>query len=925
MLDKTKGIKTMTHKLKPEKQKTHLITPIALGIMTALSSFHTFAAADTDKDNAQTEVITVTGSRIQRAELISSSPVSSVDEEQIQFDRAVNVEDITAKLPQAAAGANSTGATVGDSFGSSTIDLRGLGQNRTLVLINGTRAVPFSFRNSVDVNTIPAGLIKRVDVLTGGAAAIYGADAVSGVVNFILDDDFNGVELSTSYETADGGNEKFNFEAIFGGDIGDGKGHLTGYVSYSERDELLAGERDYALENSVPMINSGGYYTDVASGNSFGINDAGSLVDERQTTDFTADRFLTQPMDRLSAGFIFDFDLNDNITAYGRTMYSQVNVKGAGASGQTPIFVNEQVTLTQDNQYLTDDIRNQLTFDDEGNALVNVERNLGMGVQHTDAKRDSLQIQFGLKGDINDELHFDVYGQYGQTDETATIYNNAARYDNTGSSRFANIANTVDIFSPSLDLSDFSDPLLYTTRNRTQSVLSATLSGNSSALFELPAGAVEYAVGYEYRKETGKQTPGDAFRNGNSFSSISAFDMDASFSSKEFYVEVLVPIVEDTAFADEINLEGAYRISDYSNTKAADTYKIGINWAINSEVRVRANKLTAFRAPNLGEFASPITALSLSLFDQNSDQFVARLAGRYNGDPCLLGTGDAAQCAAFGAPAVGTPFDSSTAEYTFGGNPDIKPEEAESTTVGIVYTPEAIENFNISIDYYDITVTDAVSQIQPGAALQSCYIDNPNPNNPLCGAVLRDAETGFISTAIVNDFNLAAIDQTGIDIAINYTFDAPSAMGGIFKLSYQGNIITEQTRKNNSTVPTTDCKGTYGNACSGDFASIVQADYKHRTTVDWRIDDVSLQFGWRRIGEVDYAVDRSETINAQDYFDFSSSWHVTDEVAVNFGIDNLFDKKPPTPSVGANHFNAVSDYSVIGRTFGIALRYTPDF
>ncbi len=915
----------MKYKFSLKKKKFHLISPIALAVMTALSSYQTLAAENIKKSKADTEVITVTGSRIQRAELVSSSTVVSVNKDQIQIDRAVNVEDITAKLPQAAAGANSTGATVGDSFGSSTIDLRGLGQNRTLVLINGTRAVPFSFRNSVDVNTIPTGLIKRVDVLTGGAAAIYGADAVAGVVNFILDDNFNGVEFSTSFETADGGNEKFNLEGIFGGDISNDRGHITGYVSYSKRSELLAGERNFSLKNSVPMINSGGYYTDVATGNSFAINDNGLLVDSRQTSDVTAERYLTQPMDRLSTGIIFDFDVNNNITAYGRTMYSKVNVKGAGASGQTPIFVNEQVTLTQDNPYITDDIRDQLTFDIDGNALVNVERNLGLGVQYTDAMRDSLQFQLGLKGDINDELHFDIYGQYGQSDETATIYNNAVRYDKGGASRFANIANTVDIFSPSLDFSEFSDPLIYTTRNRTQSVLSAILSGDSSALFELPEGPVEFAVGYEYRKETGKQTPGDAFRNGTSFSSISAFDMDASFSSNEFYVEVLVPIVENVAFADDISFEGAYRISNYSNTEAADTYKLGINWAVNSEVRLRANKLTAFRAPNLGEFASPITSLSLALFDQTSDQFVARFAGRFDGDPCLLGTGDTAQCAAFGAAAVGTPFDSSTAEYTYGGNPDIKPEEADSTTVGVVYTPEFIEYFNISIDYYNITVTDAVSQIQPGAALQSCYVDNPSPNNPLCGAVLRDAETGLISKAIVNDFNLASIEQIGIDIAVNYSFDAPSAMGGTFKLTYQGNVITKQSRQNNTTVPTIDCKGTYGSACSGDFASILQADYKHRTTLDWNLYDVRLQLGWRRIGEVEYAVDRSEKISAQNYIDLSSSWYVSDELVINLGIDNILDKNPPTPLVGANHFNTVSDYSVIGRTAGIAFRYTPNY
>lgn len=914
----------MTHRHNVTKLQRLSLTPITLAITAAFFSYAPMAEEQSQTQN-KTEVISITGSRIQRTELVSSSAVVSIDEVQIQLDRAVNVEDITSKLPQAAAGANSTGSTVGDSFGSSTIDLRGLGQNRTLVLIDGTRAVPFSFRNSVDVNMIPTGLIKRVDVLTGGAAAVYGADAVSGVVNFILNDNFSGAEFSTSYETADGGNEKINLEGIFGGDIGDGAGHITGYLGYSERKELLAGERDYAMKNANTIIGTGGYYTDVASGNAFGINASGNVVDERQVTSSTADLYLTQPMKRLSTGLLFDFDLSDTAVAYGRAMYSKVTVQGAGASGQAPVSVNQQVTLSADNTFLTDEIRNQLTFNSDGNALVNIERNLGLGVQHTEAVRDSIQFQVGVKGDINDFLRYDVYGQYGKTDETATIYNNAYKVDGSGNNRFAALANTVDIFDPTLDLSSFSKPLIYTTRERTQNVIAATLSGDSSAVFELPDGAIDFAIGYEYRKETGKQTPGDAFRNGTSFAAVSAFDMDAGFDSEEVYAEVLVPIISDVAFAKEISLEGAYRISDYSNTEAEDTYKIGINWAVNDDIRLRANKLTAFRAPNLGEFASPISGLSLALFDQTSDQFVARFAGRFNGDPCLLGTGDQAQCERYGAPAAGTAYDSSTARYTYGGNPDIKPEQAESETVGMVYTPAYIKGFDLSIDYYHIDISDAVSQIQPAAALQSCYIDNPVANNPLCGAVLRDPSTGFITTAIVNDFNLASIEQSGVDIATNYIIDAPDSIGGTIKLSYQGNLVTKQTRQNNSTVAAVDCKGTYGSACSGDFASVLQADYKHRATVDWHFDSMNFQLGWRRIGDVEYASDRSTSIAAQNYIDFAASWQATDQIVVNFGIDNLLDKQAPTPEVGANHFNTVSDYDVIGRTVGLALRYSPSF
>ncbi|HBN89179.1 MAG TPA: TonB-dependent receptor, partial [Rheinheimera sp.] len=267
----------------------------------------------------------------------------------------------------------------------------------------------------------------------------------------------------------------------------------------------------------------------------------------------------------------------------------------------------------------------------------------------------------------------------------------------------------------------------------------------------------------------------------------------------------------------------------------------------------------------------------------------------------------------------------STASYTYGGNPNIKPEQAESTTVGIVYTPSYLNGFDVTLDYYTIEITDAVSQIQPAAALKNCYIDNPVAGNPLCDAVLRDPQTGLISTAIVNDFNLAAVQQDGIDLAVNYRFNAPEIMGGAMKLSYQGTLITKQTRQNNATVAAIDCKGTFGSACSGDFASVLQADYKHRMTLDWNLDTVGVQLGWRRIGEVENAADRSISIGAQNYIDLAASWQATDELSVTAGIDNLLDKEPPLPASGANHFNTVSDYPVLGRTLGISLRYTPAF
>lgn len=886
---------------------------LTAAIHLALLSGAAMAQSITEQD---IEVVSVTGSRIARTEVVSTSPVTSVEEFQLQLDRAVNVEDIIFKLPQAP----SSGASGGSA---TTIDLRALGQNRTLVLLDGTRDVPFGFRNSVDVNAIPAGLIKRVDVLTGGAAAVYGADAVSGVVNFIMDDTFDGVEFSTSYEMPQNGAEMFSAEAIFGGDILDGKGHLTGFVSFADRKALFAGDRDFAMENGTQVVNTGGYYEDIVSGNTFGIDDNGAVTEGRNTVDSTAGRYLVSPMTRKSTGLFWDVDLHDNATLYGRALYSQMEVYTAGGAGQTPVSVNEEVLLSRDNPFITSAIADQLTFDENGVAQVRVERNLGLGLQKTITERDRLQFQVGLRGDITDFLRYDAYFQHGKTDETDKVLNSGYSTTASGGSSFAAIANSVDLFNPNVALNELETTLVYHDRERTQNVASITFSGESTPLFELPAGPVSFAIGYEYRREAGVQMPGDAFRRGTTFSSSSSVEIDASFYSRESYAEVLVPLVYDKPFMQSLDFEGAYRVSSYSNTDADDTHKLGLNWTVNDDWRVRWTRQSAFRAPNLGEFAGPVSGLSLAIFDPYNERFISRLAGRFEGDPCLLGTGDAEQCSRYGAPAVGTEWDSSSARYTYGGNPDIRPEKADSTTVGFVYTPTYLDGFDLTVDWYKIEIDDAIWVIQPAAALQNCYIDNPVAGNPLCDAVLRDPNTGFITTALVNDFNVSTFLQEGVDVTAQYRFAAPEFMGGDLTLNYAANLVTKAEKRLDPTLPVEDCKGTYGSACTGDYASSLQADYKHRLSVGWSLDEYTVQLSWRRIGDVDYASDPSVSIGSQNYFDVAASWQVSDEVSVGAGVDNLFDKAPPVPAAGATRYNTVDGYDVVGRSIGVSLRYTP--
>lgn len=894
--------------------KAYTLKPVAKSILIALS---TSVFLSSQVVAQQAEVIEITGSRIPRSELTATSPVFTISDIQLETDQAITVEDIVKKLPQAAAGANSTGATVGDSLGSSTIDLRGLGQNRTLVLVNGSRVVPFSFRNAVDVNSIPAGLIKRVEVLTGGAAAVYGADAVAGVVNFILDDKYEGFEASAGYEMPNGGGETFNVDATMGANIDDGKGNITAYLGYSKREKLLAGERDFTANGPSVVAGTGGNFTDISSGRMFAFNDSGTLTDSPQTLDITPDLYLMQPLERLTANVFFNYTPFDNsVAVYGRAMFTQVRVNGAGSTGQSPVVVNEQITIASDNPFLSNSIRDLLTFDANGAAQVAVQKNLGFGLQETRTVRDTLQFQVGLKGDLTDFIGWDIYGQYGRTDGTAKVYNNGI------SSNFQNIANTRNIFG-STDLSDLSTPLIHSNRERVQSVVNLNISGDSGDVFELPAGPVGFSVGYEYRDESGVQTPGSALMSGSAYGLGGISAIDSGFDTKEWYGEVLVPVLRDLPFIKELSIEGAYRHSNYSNIDSADTDKLGLSWAVTEDLRLRATRQTAIRAPNLGEFAGPEVALSLALFDPNSASFISRLGGRFDGDPCLDGRGDSAQCERLGAAAPGTTFDTSQAIYTFGGNDMIQPEKSTTTSFGIVYTPDIIKGLDITVDYYDIEITDAISQIQPIAALTSCYIDNPVAGNPLCGAVLRDPSTGLISQTLVNDFNLAVLSQSGFDVGVRYALGDLGENIQDFQVSYQGNIVDAQDRQNNATVESLNCKGTFGTSCTGDFASIVQADYRHRAWIDFSVDAVNVQIGWRMIGSVDAALNDSVSIGSQNYIDLAATYKFADTYEVTFGIDNLFDKQPPIPESGGNFFGTVSDYDVIGRTVGVTFRFRP--
>jgi iron complex outermembrane recepter protein len=889
-----------------------------LAIMAGASTSAFAQATPTDTQARDVELVVVTGSRIPRPDLTSTSPVAVTSAEQISLDRSVTIEDVSSKLPQLAGGVKST-AVGSDAYGAQTLDLRNFGQNRTLVLINGTRATPFSFRNAVDVNAIPAAILKRVDVLTGGAAAVYGADAVAGVVNFVIDDEFEGLKVTGNYEYGEGGGSAYGINAAYGLDIG-GRGNLVMFGEYSTREELLAGERGWALRNSVPVASSGGNYTDVASGRTFSFDAAGNFANGFQTTDYTEDYLLVQPLDRINLSAFGKFELTDRIELYGRAMYSKVVSTGSPRSGQVPVVINENVNISSTNTLIPAAARSLLTFVN-GNAVVNVQRSLSeLGVKTAETDRVTTQFQAGARFDLTDAIKLDAYYQVGKVDEDTTVSGDGLRLAN-GASRFGALANTANIFKAGAsEIAALGSPIVRDIRERTLNVAAINLTGSTADFFSLPAGPIGFSLGYEYREDEGKIDHSVEQKTGLSFNQGSETAFTGAFDAKEFYGEILIPVLANVPFIKRLELEAAYRSSDYSNAGKFDTDKIGLSWEINDSLRLRATQQSVLRAPNMGEFAGALSSIPFASLVN-----VARLRPRYPGDPCALGTGNAAQCTAKGYKGTYDSFNPAnlTGQYFFGGNKDIKPESGETTTIGLVFTPDFVSGFSATVDYYDMELRDAVGQVQPVDAITSCYITNPVVSNPLCDAVSRDPVTGYIKDGFVNDRNLALIKQTGFDVGAQYVRRIDGA-GPFDKMTfaYQANIVTDYSIQRNAALAPIDCLGTWATNCSSDLVSVVQADYKHRASTTLSGETWTVQLGWQRIGDLrNSTVGGTGTIPAFDYLDLNVAWKSDNGLTVNFGIDNVTDKLPPLPN-NPSLFNTLPDtYNVLGRTIGLSLTW----
>lgn len=787
------------------------------------------ASPEAAEDKAQNDPdIVITGSRIGRPDLETASPVNVIGAQEIAFRQPGTAEELLRDLPSVRP---SIGPGVNNgSDGSATIDLRGIGSNRTLVLLDGRRIVPFGLDGLTDTNVIPVALTERVDIVTGGASSVYGADAVAGVVNFVTKRDFSGVTAEGSYRISERGDAaRFKGDLTIGGNFADGRGNAVISIGYTETDPLLHTKRDISR---FPINSANGQFLGAGAAQvtifgsptnaqlglpassigavvnpTTGLLQAATAADTFNTNNGT---YFQTPLNRISAYAAARYEVADGIEAYGSALFARNEVNTQLASSAT--FGNTY-QLALNNPYLPSGIRNQLCTARSISAancaaaaavqggpgtpgyietpVIAQRRFTEYGPRLNNFESQVFQIQGGIRGNITDGIKYDLSGQYGETTQNQTRGNWGsfskvqqalrAYRTPTGQVRCADATNNcvpLNLFGPNgsitADQLAFIDLDAIIRRTTRQSVITGNIGGD---LFGLKSpfsdSAVGFSVGGEYRKISAFSQPdGPSQIQGEVLGTGARTPPDSGrYSVKEVFGELIVPLVSNQPFFYNLQAEGGIRYSDYSTTGGSTTWKAGGEWAPIQGFKFRGMYQKAVRSPNIAElFQSAVQGLgSLAIDPCQASQLTSATAN----------PGLAALCVATGAPTntIGqiTAPTSNQINVTTQGNPNLDVERARTYTLGGVIQPSYLPGFALTVDYFNIVVKNAITQPAQADILNGCYSASLNPtfaNNAFCALIQRNPLTGSLNGAgetpgvITGYSNLGQIETAGIDFGV---------------------------------------------------------------------------------------------------------------------------------------------------------------
>jgi len=641
-----------------------LATTIIGGVALAMAATPSFAQSTEDQATEVGEIV-VTGSRIARQDYRSTSPVVTVGAQDFQQTGAVTIESLLNDLPQFTPSIGSTSNNPSNG-GQANINLRNLGTNRTLVLVNGRRLVPSNSSGAVDVSIIPTALIQNIEVISGGASAAYGSDALAGVANFILNESFEGVQFDAQYgqtDRNDGVTESYSL--TIGGNFADDKGNAVLSLGRSTREVIFNAARPFSAVSGASttsplgstILDAGNrpsaaflasyFGRAVAPGGQFGFNDDGSIfaytgkvnvknpagagIEYTQpNANYTFNtgplNYMQLPIDRFNAYASGKYHINDNAEIYASALFTQYTADSELAA--TPAANGTGFRVPATNPFITGDLRTFLNArPNPGSTFLLNKRFTSLGGRHSTDEYNVYQLTTGIRGQVpKSTWTYDVYASYGRVSNLTTQSGNVSRSSvqtllNAADGGVSLCAGGFDPFGVTNLSAECVNYINRSARNQTtteQRVVEATIQGKA---FDLPAGEVRVAFGAQYRQDNFDFQADSSLAQSNPIvnlpdgsttggSEIAGFNpsqpLRGGTNSRELYAEALIPVLADVPFVQALDLTVGYRYADYNLTGGTTAYRADLDWTIIDGLRVRGGYNRAVRAPSIGELFSPV-------------------------------------------------------------------------------------------------------------------------------------------------------------------------------------------------------------------------------------------------------------------------------------------------------------------------------
>lgn len=900
-----------------------------LAVIVGLVGAQSAGAQSTQGSQTATETddiqqIVITGSRIERSGFTTPTPVTAISTDELKAKAYPSMVDLVNDIPQLVPNTVSIGS---QNVSSAYLDLRGIGASRTLLLVDGRRFAETSPTGGTDINVLPAALISSVDVVTGGASAAYGSDAVAGVVEVNLDDKFQGLKGNVQ-----GGVSQYGDAANVSGSIGFGshfdndRGHFVVAVDGLTQGGTVQGTRSwgqqawglipnvsYAPGNGQPQqliapnvrqseVTYGGVIIAPAGSPLHGIQFGPGGVPEPfnygtdvgttfmiggDGADLSREAVTSASVNRQSVFTRIGYDIASHTEAWADLLYS----RSEQTQNVIPNYNNGNLTISVDNAFLPPSIRALMLANNIQSFLLGRE-NIELGFNFADGTNTTLRYGTGLKGKFDNGWSWDAYVQYSSNEYYSTEENNRkeANWTNAVDS-VINPTNgqpicrstltdpnngcvPINVFGPN-SISQAALPYVEGTswydETETQADAAANLRGD---LFSDWAGPVSMATGFEFRREATGGTS-DPLSLVSGWRQVNAQPLNGSYDVGEVYLESDIPLAKNLSWAENLDFDGATRLTDYSTSGLVDTWKLGINYSPVNDIRIRATRSHDIRAPNVNELFQTRGQNISPIFDPVTNQT----------NPTLVLTG---------------------------GNAALQPEIGDTITSGIVYEPHWATGLKASIDYYTIDVTGAITTLDPQTQVTDCYAGQ----TALCSGITRDA-SGKISEVFSAEFNAQEVKTNGFDFEAAYGFPVANGHMSLRLLAnYVDHLIT--------TVGgvSTDAAGQPNGAGLPHWRGNMTATYTNAAFT------IMAEGRYIEGGLFNTTYVQGLSINNNDipnvfYVDLSASYSLSDKFQVYVKIDNLFNTNPPIipNSLNVPHASTSAFYDLIGRQYALGVRF----